>query len=90
GKVVGVVTVAEGPSAQGSLRALRELCLLEGAWVVPAAAAIPLVEQVFAQPSAPLAVSVLRHLDALGKALPGALRRLHGPSGRPPAEGLPA
>lgn len=75
-KVVGVVTVAEGPSAHGSLRALRELCLLEGAWVIPAAAAVPLVEKVFAQPDSPLATSVLRHLDALGAALPEAVRRL--------------
>lgn len=75
-KVVAVVTVAEGASAHGSLRALRELCLLEGAWVVPAAAAVPLVEKVFAQPEAPLATTVLRHLDALGAALPEAVRRL--------------
>jgi NAD(P)H-dependent FMN reductase len=75
-KVVGVVTVAEGASAQGSLRALRELCLLEGSWVIPAAAAIPFVEKVFTQPESPLSQSVLRHVDALGAALPEAIRRL--------------
>lgn len=75
-KVVGVVTVAEGSSAQGSLRALRELCLLEGAWVIPAAAAVPLVERVFHQPESPFAQSVLRQVDALGAALPEAVRRL--------------
>lgn len=75
-KVVAVVSVAVGGSASGSQRALQELALREGAWVIPAQAAVPYAEKIFAAPEAPISRSVLAHLDALGAALPEAIRRL--------------
>lgn len=76
GKIVGVVTVAAGPSADGSLVALRELCLREGAWVIPARATVPLAEQVLASPDDAFSQCVMSHLRALGTALPEAVRRI--------------
>lgn len=78
GKVIGVVAVAAGPSADGALVALRELCLREGAWVIPARAAVPLAERVFGEPDEPFSQCVLEHLRALGTALPEAVARIDG------------
>lgn len=79
GKVIGVVSVAAGPSADGSLVALRELCLREGAWVIPARAAIPLAERVFGDPDDAFSQCVMAHVRALGAALPEAVARIAGP-----------
>jgi FMN reductase len=78
GKVVGLVSVAGGPSADGSLLALRELCLRQAAWVVPVPAAVPLSNQVFDNPEAPFARTMLEHLESLGRAVPQAARLLAG------------
>ena len=76
GRIVGIVTVAEGASAMGAATALQSLCVGMGAWVVPVMATVPLAEHVFAEPSAPFAAEVLRSLDTLGAAIPEACRRL--------------
>lgn len=78
GKVVGLVSVAGGPSAEGSLLALRELCLRQAAWVVPIPAAVPLSNEVFAKPEAPFSRSMLEQLRVLGQSLPTAARLLEG------------
>lgn len=78
GKVIGVVSVAAGPSADGALVALRELCLREGAWVIPARAAVPLAERVFGDPEDAFSQCVMAHVRALGTAMPEAIARIDG------------
>jgi NAD(P)H-dependent FMN reductase len=78
GKVAGLVSVAGGPSAEGSLLALRELCLRQAAWVVPIPAAVPLSNEVFAKPEAPFSRSIIEQLRVLGRSLPAAARLLEG------------
>jgi NAD(P)H-dependent FMN reductase len=78
GKVAGLLSVAGGPSAEGSLLALRELCLRQAAWVVPLPAAVPLSNEVFGKPEAPFSRSIAEQLRALGEALPVAARLLAG------------
>jgi NAD(P)H-dependent FMN reductase len=46
-KPVGIIAVAAGSSADGSLNALRQLALVQGMWVLPATAPVPLAERVF-------------------------------------------
>lgn len=76
GRVVGIITVAEGASALGAATALQSLCLGMGAWVIPVTATVPLAEQVFARPTAPFSAAVLHSLDELAAAIPEACRRL--------------
>jgi len=79
GKLVGVIAVAAGNSADGSMNALRQLCIVQGMWVLPASAPVPLAERVFGQPDDPFSRLVLEHLDRIGQTLPEATRRLvHG------------
>jgi len=78
GRVVGVVTVAEGASAMGAATGLQALCIGMGAWVVPVTATVPLAAHVFAEPSAPFAAEILRGLDTLGATISEACRRLDG------------
>lgn len=78
GKVIGVISVSAGPSADGSLVALRELCMREGAWVIPARAAVPMAARVFEHPEDAFSQCVMAHLNALGVALPEAIRRIAG------------
>ena len=76
-KVTGLVAVAAGSSADGSLNALRQLALCQGMWVIPAAAPVPLAERVFEQPRDSFSQLVKEHLRALGLALPEAVRRIN-------------
>ncbi len=76
GRIVGIVAVAEGASAQGAASALQSLCMGMGAWVVPVTATVPLAANVFAEPDSPLSIDVFRNLDALGAAMPEACSRL--------------
>ncbi|HBK57628.1 MAG TPA: hypothetical protein DDZ76_15285 [Xanthomonadales bacterium] len=76
GKIIGVVSVAASTSADGSMVALRELCLREGAWVIPARASVPMAERVFGLPDDEFSSLVLAHLHALGTALPEAVNRI--------------
>jgi NAD(P)H-dependent FMN reductase len=78
GKLVGLVSVAGGASAEGSLMALRELCLRQAAWVLPMPAAVPLSNEVFNKPQAPFSLSMIEQLRALGRSLPVAARLLEG------------
>jgi NAD(P)H-dependent FMN reductase len=78
GKVVGLVSVAGGSSADGSLMALREVCLRQAAWVVPVPVAVPLSNQVFDNPEAPFSRGMLDLLESLGRAMPQAARLLAG------------
>lgn len=78
GKVVGLVSVAGGPSADGSLTALREVCLRQAAWVIPIPAAVPLSNEVFGKPEAPFSRMMLDQLGELGRGIPQAARLLAG------------
>lgn len=78
GKVIGLVSVAGGSSAEGSLLALREICLRQAAWVVPLPGAVPLSNEVFGKPEAPFAQAMAEQLRTLGEALPVAARLLEG------------
>ena len=80
-KPVGLIAVAAGSSADGSLNALRQLALVQGMWIIPAAAPVPLAERVFTQQdSDEFSQLVLHHLKSLGNAIPEAIRRLNTPS----------
>ena len=76
GKVVGIVTVAEGSSAMGAFQALQSLCFSLNAWVIPITAAVPAAARVFENPESPFAQQVLAHVDALGAAIPETITRL--------------
>lgn len=76
GHIAAVVSVAAGNSADGSLHALRHLCLQQGMWVVPITAAVPFAERVFDQRDDPFSAMVLSHLDELGATLSEATQRL--------------
>lgn len=79
GKLVAVIAVAAGNSADGSMNALRQLCVVQSMWLLPAPAPVPLAERVFGQPDDPFSRLVLEHLDRIGQMLPEAIRRLvHG------------
>lgn len=89
-KPVGLIAVAAGSSADGSLNAMRQLALVQGMWVLPATAPVPLAERVFGSfehseqnieaVEDEFSQIVLQHLQALGQALPEAVRRLNTPS----------
>lgn len=76
GKVIGVLAVAEGASAQGSLSALQQLCWLQGAWVLPLAVTVPFAHTTFSHPERPFAQQTMRQLDLLGTHLIEATQRL--------------
>ena len=76
GKVVGIVTVAEGSSAMGAFQSLQSLCFSLNAWVIPITAAVPVAAHVFENPESPFAQQVLAHVDALGAAIPETITRL--------------
>jgi NAD(P)H-dependent FMN reductase len=76
GKVVGLVAVAGGASADGSLLSLREICLRQAAWVVPIPAPVPLSNEVFGKPEAPFSITMHAQLRELGRELPKAARML--------------
>lgn len=75
GKIVGIVTVAEGLSAMGAFQSLQSLCCSLNAWIIPVTAAVPAAAQVFAEPESPFARQVLVHVDALGTAIPETIAR---------------
>lgn len=76
-KICGLVAVAAGASADGSLNALRQIALSQGMWVLPANAPVPLAQRVFDQAQDDFSQLVQHHLVALGSALPEAVRRIH-------------
>ena len=76
GKVVGIVTVAEGSSAMGAFQSLQSLCFSLNAWVIPITAAVPAAAHVFENAESPLSQQVLAHVDALGAAIPEAITRI--------------
>ncbi len=76
GKVIGVLAVAEGASAQGALSGLQQICLLQGAWVLPFGVTVPFAQTTFTQPERPFAQQTMRQLDLLGTNLIEAAQRL--------------
>jgi NAD(P)H-dependent FMN reductase len=76
GKVIGVLAVAEGASAQGAFSGLQQICLLQGAWVLPFGVAVPFAQTTFTQPERPFAQQTMRQLDLLGVHLIEAAQRL--------------
>ncbi len=76
GKLIGVLAVAEGPSATGALQALQQIGWAQGAWVLPVAASAPLAPHLFLHPDSALAHQVRCQLEQLGAALPEAVCRL--------------
>lgn len=76
GKVVGVLAVAEGASAQGALGALQQICWLQGAWVLPLVVTVPFAYTTFSQRERPFAQQIMRQLDLLGTHLIEATPRL--------------
>ncbi|NJO81369.1 MAG: hypothetical protein HC828_00505 [Blastochloris sp.] len=76
GKVVGVLAVAEGASAQGALGALQQICWLQGAWVLPLVVTVPFAHTTFSQPERPFAQQTMRQLDLLGTNLIETTQRL--------------
>lgn len=68
-KVVGLLAVAEGLSAQGALAGLQHVCLAQGAWVLPYGVAMPLVQDIFTHPTRSFAQQQLQQLDRLGSSM---------------------